>query len=629
MPWPTSSIAVNVRRPPPCGPSLTLHKSSRSVGLYSPGASACLSGIELSPVGTRLSLPYVAMVSNPVDGGADALCGRTARAADHRAENQALVALARAQTGPRQDLLQSIADTALSPCRAGSAGISLIEDVDGKPVFRWLAVSGMCAALQGKTTAWDECPCGVTLESGAPRLFVRPQEQFACLAWPGVDVPEGIVVPIQADGEQLGAIWVMSHTNTCRFDLEDVRLLTDLSVFAGSALAVVNARDSGQETDRQHNEFIAMLGHELRNPMTPIDGAITTAMRLCSDKQQAVDVLRIAHRQMKHLRALVDDLLDAARVKYNKIAIRYSDTLLNDIVSDAVKAVSHHIESHRHVLRINGLDNPVHVHADHVRLTQVLGNLLSNAAKYTPTGGTIELNVGVEQNPSHDGPPTLVTLSVVDNGIGIDAAVKPHIFELFTQPARSRSRSDGGLGIGLAVARRMVELHNGTISVHSEGAGRGTRVTIRLPILRAPDDAKAERPAKARVSQAADILLVDDNIDALEVLGLLIELEGHQVTKIDNGVDAISLMSERHPSVAIVDIGMPEMNGLELARAIRQVREFDDTLLIALTGYASESDKCSALAAGFDHHLTKPLSLDRLRLILSNREYRSRAQTAA
>lgn len=560
------------------------------------------------------------MESNRAPSQTDELARRPSRAADYAAENQALVALARVQAGPRSEFLQAIADTALSLCHADSAGISLVEGPEDNRVFRWFAVAGFCADLRGKTTKWDECPCGVTLESGGPQLFIKPQDRFSCLRFPGVNVPEGIVVPIPADNGALGAIWVMSHAEDCRFDPEDVRLLSNLAVFAGSGLTIVNARDSGEESDRRHNEFIAMLSHELRNPMTPIDGAISAAKRLCAEDERAVEMLTVAQRQMRHLRTLVDDLLDAARLKHGKLAIKHSDTSLSEIVFDAVTAIRHHILSRRHTLNITGLDEPVYVRADHVRLSQVLGNLLSNAAKYTPVGGTIELDVRVEENDLSEESAGLVTIEVADNGMGIDSAVQPHVFDLFAQSVRGQARSEGGLGIGLAVAKRMVELHCGTISLRSEGAGKGTVVTLRLPILRkAADTDGAARKAPDVTPAPARLLLVDDNQDVLRALSTLLELEGHEVTTSDNGRDAVRLMSEKHPEVAIVDVGMPDMDGFEVARTVRLNRRLDDMMLVALTGYASESDKSRALAAGFDFHLTKPLSLDKLQYILANR----------
>jgi CheY-like chemotaxis protein len=354
--------------------------------------------------------------------------------------------------------------------------------------------------------------------------------------------------------------------------------------------------------------------------MTPIDGAIGAAKRLCADNDRAVDVLDIAQRQMRHLRTLVDDLLDAARLKHGKLAIRHSDTSLNDITFDAVTAITHHIQARRHTLRITGLEQPLYVRADHVRLSQVLGNLLANAAKYTPAGGTIELNVRVEPVDMADDSSDVVVISVRDNGMGIDSEVQSHVFELFAQSVRDNARSEGGLGIGLAVAKRMIELHGGTISLHSEGQGQGTVVTLRLPILRTAADSDVVRsPPRITTAGPAHLLLVDDNRDALHALGVLLGLDGHEVTTADSGREAIRLMSEKRPDVAIIDLGMPEMDGFEVARTVREQPALDNILLVALTGYASESDKSLALAAGFDYHLTKPLSMDKLQYILANR----------
>ncbi|RFU44493.1 response regulator [Paraburkholderia sp. DHOC27] len=559
------------------------------------------------------------MERNRAPYDSDVLSSRAMREPDYALENAALVRLARAQTGPRANLLDEIAQTALLICQAGSAGISLIESVGDSRQFRWLAVAGLCSDLRDHVTAWDACPCSITLQAGEPRLFIEPQDQFPCLRFPGIDVPEGLVVPITNDDRQLGAIWVMSHTPERRFDREDVRMLSNLAVFAGSALTIVNDRDNGIASDQRHGEFIAMLGHELRNPMAPIDSAIGAAKKLCAENSTAVEVLTVAQRQVRHLRALVDDLLDAARLKHGKLAIRHSDTSLNDIAFDAVTTVKHHFDSRRHTLKVVGLDAPIRVFADHVRLSQVLGNVLSNAAKYTPVGGTIEMTVEVGADPEsrqHG----VVTVRVKDDGIGIDQAAQPHVFELFAQSVRNKGRAEGGLGIGLAVARRMVELHGGSISLHSDGPGTGTEVTLKLPILKeSPTSDVPQFANKEALPDSVRLLLVDDNRDALMALGILLELEGHSVNTIDNGRDAIRLITETRPEVAIIDVGMPDVDGFEVANAVRLNRGLDDVLLVALTGYAAESDKSRALTAGFDYHLTKPMSLDKLHHIIRNR----------
>jgi CheY-like chemotaxis protein len=258
-------------------------------------------------------------------------------------------------------------------------------------------------------------------------------------------------------------------------------------------------------------------------------------------------------------------------------------------------------------------------------LSQVLGNLLSNAAKYTPAGGRIELVVEPLQDHGLPGVATdhegIVVITVRDNGVGIHADVLPHVFELFAQSPSSSARAEGGLGIGLAVARRMVELHDGTIAIESAGQGRGTTVTLRLPILDRKRAAFENTSLDTMPLPApARLLLVDDNRDALEALTTLLELQGHEVLAVDNGKEAIERISAWLPEVAIVDVGMPGIDGFEVARRIRSHVELAHIMLVALTGYASESDKSRALAAGFHYHLTKPLSMDKLNYLLSHRK---------
>lgn len=262
------------------------------------------------------------MLSTAIASGAAELRRRPTRAPEYERESRALVRLARAQTGPRDVLLQTIVDVALDLCCAGSAGISLVEEQDGNRYFRWLAVGGEVAGLCGHITAWKDCPCGVALELRESLLFVDPLETFEALRGGPADIPEGLVVPIETDGAQLGAIWVMSHSDDCRFQSEDARLLSSLSAVAGSALMVMNARDQKANDSRQRDEFIAMLGHELLGPMGPIDNAVTAAKGYCAGNDNALALLDIAQRQISRLRTLMDDLLDAVRLQHGKLRRR-------------------------------------------------------------------------------------------------------------------------------------------------------------------------------------------------------------------------------------------------------------------------------------------------------------------
>ncbi len=568
----------------------------------------------------------------------DRLAERPAREPDYAAENAALVALANALTRPDDSFLQFLAELALDLCHADSSGICVLRDADeGQPGFDWVAAAGLCSAFRYASSPIDDSPSGISVSLGTPQLYRYPQRHFPFLRMPGPEIVEGLVVVIPSAHGAHGTIWVMSHNAAKQFDQEDCRVLTSLAGFSSAALTLRRSRKQAEieaeqthrarhaleQSDARREEFISMLGHELRNPMSPIESAIAIAKRSAAADEKAVRALTIAQRQMRQLRTLVDDLLDAARVRQGKLALKRSHTSLNEVVFDAITGVQHHIEARRHTLVLNGIETKTSVFADHVRLSQLIGNLVSNAAKYTPTGGRIEIDVRSRASEfATDVEPTaenrIVTITVRDNGVGIDADVLPKVFELFAQgPTASNARAEGGLGIGLALVKRIVDLHEGSIEIHSHGAGTGTEVTMRLPIL-------SRQPERAAPVQAPDapptrLLLVDDNPDALEALGMLLELDGHVVRSAHSGAAALELTREFVPEVALVDIGMPGIDGFQLAQMLRARPELDSTLLVALTGYGSESDKSRALAAGFDLHLTKPLSIDKFRDVLSRR----------
>jgi len=393
------------------------------------------------------------------------------------------------------------------------------------------------------------------------------------------------------------------------------------------AALTLQARDALEKSNVRREEFISMLGHELRNPMTPIESAITIAMRSVAADKKASRALDIARRQLRQLRTLVDDLLDAARIRQGKLALKRGHTSLNEIVFDAVTGVQHHMDSRKHTLLLKGLETKTFVFADHVRLSQLIGNLLSNAAKYTPTGGHIELTVEAHVNELElNAEPTLenrvITVVVRDNGVGIEPELLPDMFELFIQgPSASNARAEGGLGIGLALAKRIVDLHEGSIEIHSDGRGKGTEVTLRLPILSRQPEPKTE--VAVAEAPSTRLLLVDDNPDALEALSMLLEMDGHVVRIAGDGLAALEITQDYVPDVALIDIGMPGIDGFLLAHMLRARPTLQSTLLVALTGYGAESDKSRALAAGFDVHLTKPLSIDKFRDILSRRAGRT------
>ncbi|TDN68843.1 signal transduction histidine kinase [Paraburkholderia sp. BL10I2N1] len=557
---------------------------------------------------------------------------RLHRVPDFAAESHALHRLAQALTASDSAVLQTLADTARELCGSGSAGISLLErNADRTPAFRWVALSGRCAALADKVTLFEDSPEGVTLEMGAAQLFSFPERHVACLSSAVPEVVEELVVPIPGTPEPWGTLWVMSHDEHHRFDAEHRRILTSLANFTCAALTVTQAKADAEaraeeaeaarnalaKAEAHKDDFIAMLGHELRNPIAPIDGALAAAQKLAADSPAVLSALAVANRQVRQLKRLVSDLLDASRIRHGKLSVRHSYSLLADIVKDALATVRLDADGRQHELHVTVPAYPVTVYADQARLTQVISNLLSNAVKYTPPGGTITLSVEAPDPgtiPTHDATPREAVVTVRDSGVGISPAFLPHVFDMFAQSAAVRTRAEGGLGVGLSVVKYLVNAHNGLITLSSEGDGKGTEVTVRLPIVcRTPVEPSN---ATSHGTTPARILLVDDNADATEALATLLALEGHEVKRAQSGPEALSMVDSFTPDVALIDIGMPGMDGRELARLLREHEQCPETKLVALTGYADAASRLGDVEGAFDCYLVKPLSLDDLAEVL-------------
>jgi PAS domain S-box-containing protein len=359
------------------------------------------------------------------------------------------------------------------------------------------------------------------------------------------------------------------------------------------------------EADRRKDEFLATLAHELRNPLAPIRQAASIARNPRANDAQKRWSNDVIERQVQHMSLLLDDLLDVSRITHGTLQLRKQPTDLQSILDAAVETARPLIDERNHQLQLE-LPMSLQVYGDPLRLAQVLSNLLTNAAKYTNPGGQIRVR-GAQQGDE-------LVLSVEDNGIGIAAQELPKVFGMFAQVRSSQDHAAGGLGIGLALAKGIVELHGGRIEAASAGSGQGSRFTVHLPNKQAAQ--QDVLPAAARSDGAATvgkrILLADDNRDAAESLALLLRLEGHEVDLAHDGEAAMSLFTERRPDVALLDIGMPKQNGYEVARQIRATPKGHKVLLIAVTGWAQDSDKAQSRAAGFDHHLTKPVEPDTL-----------------
>jgi len=366
--------------------------------------------------------------------------------------------------------------------------------------------------------------------------------------------------------------------------------------------------------DQRKDEFLAMLAHELRNPLAPISTGAHLLKLLHSDNAQITQTCAIIARQVEHMTGLVDDLLDVSRVTRGLVALSTQVLDLRHVVEDAAEQVRPLITARRHQLVLELPDGPASVKGDHKRLVQVVANLLGNATKYTPEGGHIRLRLEVADDSGADH-----VLTVTDDGIGMAPDLVERVFELFTQAERTSDRAQGGLGLGLALARSLVELHGGSVSAASPGPGRGSTFTVRLPrftqLLESPIDA-AVRQAAA-VTAPLRVLVVDDNLDAAHTLNLYLAAAGHRVEIAYNGLDALALAQVFAPQVCLLDIGLPDIDGNELARRLRGLPQTAGALLVAATGYGRQQDRDAAREAGFDHYMVKPVNTVRLGELLA------------
>ena len=372
------------------------------------------------------------------------------------------------------------------------------------------------------------------------------------------------------------------------------------------------AEQALHEADRNKDEFLAMLAHELRNPLAPILNALQL-MRMHPSEPQSQWAQEVIQRQLASLTRLVDDLLDVSRITRGKITLTREPVEVATLINRAVETIQPLMQERDHALILQVAPESLLVSGDSTRLTQALGNVLGNAAKYTDRGGRIELFCA-----RHG---TDVEIRVRDNGIGIPAELLPRIFDLFTQVDRTSNYSPSGLGIGLALVRRIVEMHGGRIMAHSAGAGGGSEFVIHLPLLSdagaRPEDHAEVPGSRGAPAVSRRILLADDNADALESLATVLRLRGHEVYSAPNGAIALETAARHMPEVALLDIGMPLLDGYEVARRIRAQEWGKSVTLVALTGWGQDSDRRRSQEAGFDTHLVKPLDLDRLTALLA------------
>lgn len=372
-----------------------------------------------------------------------------------------------------------------------------------------------------------------------------------------------------------------------------------------------NMEELLREEQRLKDEFLATLAHELRNPLAPILTGLQVlevAKPGSEPFQRAMNVMR---RQVHHMTRLIDDLMDVSRITRGRIELRKQRQPIGPVVEQAVETIRPIIDAAGHNFTLHLPTAPIYVEVDHARIVQVIGNLLNNAAKYTRPGGNICLAVFREEGDC--------VITVRDSGMGIPHEKIDKIFDLFVQLDRSLQRSSGGLGVGLALVKKLVEMHDGVVGVKSEGIERGSEFTVRLPLSESTYKPVVPSSGECGKIKSCKILVVDDNADAAQSLSLLLTLHQHKVEVANDGKTALEIFQTFNPDVMIQDIGMPGMSGYEVARAVREMENGHNghTCLIALTGYGQEEDKTRSRQAGFDFHLTKPVDLDDLNRILN------------
>ena len=414
-----------------------------------------------------------------------------------------------------------------------------------------------------------------------------------------------LFVPIAVKNRPVGGFFVMWWTERRVITEGELRLLEGICELAGIFLENADLYRAAASASRAKDEFLATLSHELRNPLGAIVNALAALERRGAPDEVTSRLRQIIQRQTDHLGRLVDDLLDVARATAGKILLNRQPLDLSELVGACVGVLrtSGRARQHRVTLRAES----VVVSADATRLSQIVANMLDNAVKFTPSGGSVEVDVQREGDEA--------LLRVTDNGIGIAPELLARVFELFAQGEQPMDRPAGGLGIGLTLSRRLVDLHGGTITVESEGRGRGAQFTVRLPIVTAL--AAVPRPTEPAPERHRNILIVEDSDDARESLRLLLESLGHRVIEASDGQRGLTLALQHRPEVVLIDLGLPGLDGYEVARALRSTPEGKTAALIAVTGYGQQDDRRRSKEAGFDAHLVKPVSLSLLSSLIS------------
>lgn len=529
-------------------------------------------------------------------------------------------------------LYQKITEAALSIMQSDFATMQMYVPEEGKPGhLRLLAAVGLS---EEGVKFWDRVEieagttCAVAMRTTKRYLssdmqnceFVVGTPDHEMFVRAGVKSAQSTPL-VSRSGKLLGMIsthWTTNHVPSER----DLGLLDILArqgadlIERKTAQSAVNLSQAAlSDADRRKDEFLATLAHELRNPLSPISNALNI-IRLSPHDERVPELASMMDRQLAHLVRLVDDLLDVSRISQGKIELRKDRISLQDAINDAVEASRPLIEGNGQRLTVEVPTESIWLDADATRISQVVGNLLNNAGKYTQSGGHITLSALAEDGKA--------VLRVSDNGVGIPPEMLSKVFELFTQVDRTLDRSRGGLGIGLALVRQLLGMHGGTIEAASEGVGQGSTFTVRLPlhaVSHASENANANIFENAVPSAGLKVLVVDDNEASAQTTGWMLELGGHMPEMAHNGAGALIAAERFGPEVILLDIGLPDMTGYALCRKFRENPRFKDALIIAQTGWGQDRDKQMAKDAGFDHHLLKPIDLNQLSTLLNTAKH--------
>jgi PAS domain S-box-containing protein len=473
-----------------------------------------------------------------------------------------------------------------------------------------------------KVDAGDDSACGRALRSGQ-RIVIEdieadvPYQPFRAIAR-AAGYRSVISTPlVSAAGDELGIVSThfrsvhrSSEQELRRLDLY-LRQACDFIQRCGLEQVLQRSEEALRDADRRKDEFLAVLAHELRNPLAPIRYTLAASRKGGRTPEQQQRAEEIIERQTEHMSRLLDDLLDVSRITRSKLELKKSPTDLGAVIGSAIETARPILDKKNHTLTVDLPAQAVRLDADLVRLAQVFSNLLINAAKYTDPGGRIDLRATLQGSE--------IVVAIRDNGIGISADMMPRLFTMFSQAQAALGRAEGGLGIGLSLVRGLVTLHGGSVEAHSDGLGAGTEFVVRLPTGTPAEIPVIEASVPARLAGSGlKILVVDDNRDAADSCALLMELSGHHIQTAYTGRRALELAETFGPHALLLDIGLPDLNGYQVAAKIREAPWGRGMCLIAVTGWGQEDDRRRAIEAGFDHHLTKPIAADTAESLLQS-----------